>query len=64
VSIYLFVGGLVTGFVVTTVRALVPVYRDHLRWKFYQHIYDHGGQRDLTAVAEALEHGDDNDQDD
>lgn len=53
-SIYLFVAAAI-GSVAATVRALVPVYRDRLRWGFYLHVYDRGGQRDLKAAADALE---------
>lgn len=54
----------VAGSVAATVRALVPVYRDRLRWSFYRHVYDHGGRRDLKAAAGALEPGDDDDDED
>jgi hypothetical protein len=60
VSPYLFAAAVV-GSVATTVRALVPVYRDRLRWTFYRHVYDRGGERDLKAAADALEDHDDGD---
>lgn len=59
-SPYLFVVA-VAGSVAATVRALVPVYRDGLRWRFYRHIYDKGGPRHLKAASEALENPDSDD---
>lgn len=60
VSIYIFTIA-VAGSVAATVRALVPVYRDRLRWGFYRDVYHHGGRRDLKAAAEALENPGDDD---
>jgi hypothetical protein len=60
VSPYLF-AATVVGSVATTVRALVPVYRDRLRWRFYRHVYDRGGPRHLKAAADALEDHNDGD---
>jgi hypothetical protein len=61
VSPYLF-AATVVGSVATTVRALVPVYRDRQRWRFYRHVYDRGGESDLKAAADALEDHDGGDR--
>lgn len=60
-SPYLF-AATVVGSVATTVRALVPVYRDRQRWRFYRHVYDRGGERALKAAADALKDHDDDDR--
>jgi hypothetical protein len=60
VSPYLF-AATVVGSVAATVRALAPAYRDRQRWRFYRHVYDRGGQRDLKAAADALDDHDDDD---
>lgn len=54
VSFYFFVATVITS-VAAAARALAPVYRERLRLRFYRHIYDHGGRRDLKAAADALE---------
>jgi hypothetical protein len=60
VSTYLLVA-VIAGSAAATVRALVPVYRDRLRWDFYRDVYHRGGLRDLKAAAKALENPDDAD---